>query len=86
MVVLDEHAVGKVKAVVGAAADAHGILFENAKTGCGLARIGDFGVRSGNLGDRRVGARGNAGQTLHEVERGAFAGEDILGVGPKRWR
>ena len=55
VVVLDENAGGQIDAVIGAAAAQHGVLFQRAQAGHGLARVEHVGVRALEW-RRRIGA------------------------------
>ena len=73
VVVLDENAVGKIEAVIFAAATADGVLVENAQAGDGFARVEDFGARVLDSLDIFAGEGGYAAHTLHQVEDDALA-------------
>ena len=62
--------------MVGGAADAHRVLLEHAEPGRRLARVDHrCAVPATRLPPRAAGA-GDAAQSLQEVERGAFAGQE----------
>ena len=76
VVVLDEHEVEEANAVVRAAAAVHSVFLEAPPAGRGLAGVEDFGLCAFHLLDELRGERGDAGETLHEVQRHTFRGED----------
>ena len=75
VVVLDQHRAGEVGAVVHAAAAAHGVLLEAAPAGKRLARVDDRRACAAHRRDEAVRERRDAGEVLHEIQRGAFGGE-----------
>lgn len=80
MVVLDHRCVPQAHAVVVAAAHAHGVFFEVAEAGDGLAGIEQAGLRLAHGIDIGAGEGGYAREVLHGVERGAFGGEHGAGI------
>ena len=67
VVVLDQHRVVEAEAVVGAPAQAHRLLFEDAQPRGGLARADDPRLRAGDRIDQRAGRGGDAGEPANEV-------------------
>ena len=79
VVVLDQHGVIEAETVVDAAACAHGVFVQQPQPRRGLAGIGKAGtIRTGD-GGKRMGAGGDAGKMLKQIQREAFAGQDGAG-------
>ena len=78
VVVLDQDPRRQIRSVVVAASGTHGVFFQGAHAGHGLARIGD--AQLGAAGRRHVGLGqgGDAGQPLDEIKRRAFARQHRL--------
>jgi len=57
MIVLDEDSIGKIEAVILAAAAAHGVFVDHAQAGRGFASIEDTGVGAGDGVDEFAGVR-----------------------------
>ena len=76
VVVFDQHAVEQAEAVVVAAAVAHGALFEPAQARRGFARIEQARFFAERL-RRTARGCGDSGKMHHQVERQAFALEQI---------
>ena len=72
VVVLDQHRVVEAEAVVGAAAQPHRLLFEDAQAGGGLAGADDLRLVPGDRIDQRPGRGRDARQAADQVERGAL--------------
>ena len=72
VVVLDHHAAIEPEPVIGAAAAHHGVLLQHAQAGRGLAGVDQPGARAGDFLDVLRGLGGDAGEMLHDVERGAL--------------
>src|SRR5688500_15860058 len=79
VVVLDEDGVIEAGAVVVAAADAHGVLLEDAMAGCGLAGVEDDCVCTLDGLSGTAAHSGYTREALEEVESGALAGENNVG-------
>ena len=79
VVVLDQNAVVQAEAMVAAAAGAHGVLLQRAQQRCRLARVEDRDASRRGI-DELPRQRGDAGQPLHEVERGAFRRQQRRGM------
>ena len=75
MVVLDEDARGQVDAMIGSSAALHGILFKDAKTGHGLARIQDMCVGAMHGVHVCPRERCDAAEMLHQVEDHTLAAQ-----------
>ena len=78
VVVLEQHPVGQVAPVVGAAAGAHRRLLERAQArawSCGCPRSEPAAGRRGRV-DEPPGERGDAREVAEEVQRRALGGED----------
>ena len=76
MVVLHQDAVVEREPVVDAPAAADAVLLEDAQAGRGLARVEHLrAVRLDGL-DEPARERGDPAHALHEVQRGALAGQD----------
>src|SRR5579859_1660676 len=73
VIVLDQDAVGEIKPVIVAAAAAHGILVEHAKTGHGFARIQDPGARTLNCIHKLACKRGYSAESLEDIQDHPFA-------------
>ena len=80
MIVLDQHRAGEIGAVVHAAAAAHGVLLEEAPSRQRLASVDDDGPCPSHGLDEAVRERRDAGEVLHEVQRGALGGEQAARV------
>ena len=72
MVVLDQHRVVEAEAVIGAAAQPHRLLFEDAQAGGGLAGADDLRLVPGDRIDQRAGRGGDPRQAADQVQRGAL--------------
>ena len=79
VVFLDQDAVVEAEAVIGAAADAHGVLLREPQAGQRLAGVQDPGAGAGDGIRAGPGRRGHGGQRLQEIERGALPGEQRAG-------
>ena len=75
VVVLDQHRVVQAEAVIGAAAQPHRLLFEDAQAGGRLAGADDFRLVTGDRIDQRPRRGRNPGQAADQVQRGPLAGE-----------
>ena len=75
MVVLDQHAVAKIEAMVEAAAAGHGVFVEHAQSGHGFARVENAGLGAGNLVHVLAGGGGDAAHALQHVQDHPLAGE-----------
>ena len=78
--VFEHSAVGKIVAVVLAAAHGNGVLLEYPQPGEGLSRVAYAGFGALNELDALVRRRGYARHMLEYVQRGAFALEKCAGV------
>src|SRR5262249_39057808 len=76
VVVLDKYRIIEAEAMIGAAADAHGIFLDGAQTGGGLARAADARAIAPHAFHNRRGLSSNAAQMAKKVERDALAGQD----------
>ena len=72
MVVLDQHRIVEAEAVIGAAAQPHRLLFEDAQPGGRLAGTDDFRLVTGDRVNQRAGCGGDAGEPRNQVQRGAL--------------
>ena len=72
VVVLEHDAVVQTQPVVQPAAAHHCVLFQHAQAGCGLARVDQAGLGTGDFSVVARGFGGNAAQALGDVERGAL--------------
>ena len=79
VVVFDEDVFAEGRAVVHAAAAAHGVFFERAPAGRGLAGVDDAGGGAGDGVGVAARLRGDAGEALDEIEGGALGGEERRG-------
>ena len=75
VVVLHQHGVGQVEAVVVAAADPHRVLLQHAQPGRGLAGVDQPGGKPAQARDERRGRRRDAAQPLDEVQGRPLAGQ-----------
>ena len=66
--------------MVHAAAATHGVLLEAAPPRQRLARVDDGGPRPSHGLDETVRERRDAGEVLHEVQRGALGGQQAARV------
>src|SRR5687768_5411928 len=80
MIILDENSVEQAHAMILAAAAPHGVLFEPPPAGGGFASVEDLTVQAGNGLNIFLGLRSHAAQTLEEIQRGPFAGQDAPNV------
>ena len=80
VVVLDHGAVVEAEAVVGAASVCDGGLFEEPVTGGGFAGVEQSGAGVADGFDVSAREGGDAGESLDEVEGGAFGSEDGAGI------
>ncbi len=76
VIVLDQHAVGEVEAMVLAAADADGVLLEDAETRRRLARVDEAGGETAEPLGKRGRHRRDAAQALEEVQGRALRGQE----------
>ena len=76
MVVLDQHAVAQVEAVVLPAAYSHGVALQRSQARRRLARVQDANVEAGYGIDQPAGGAGDAREPLEEVEGDPFAAQD----------
>ena len=76
VIVLDEDAVGKIEAMILAAAATDGVLVEDAQAGRGLASIENTNARAGDGVDEFARDGGDAGHALEEIQNHALAGEN----------
>ena len=79
MIVFDQHRVVQAEAMVGSAAAAHGVLFENAQAGCRFARADDVSGMLRHRIHQNPGCAGDAAEPAKNVERRAFAGKHRAG-------
>ncbi len=77
MIVLYEHPIGQIEAMIGTAANPNRIFFENPQAGSGLSGIGDAHGISLDVGNKAGGQGGDARQTLQEIEGHPFGLEKI---------
>ena len=75
VVVLQHDAVGQVVAVVGAAAQTHGVLLEDAHAGSGFPGVQQGGVGALQQVGHGPGVGGDAAEALQVVQGGALTGE-----------
>ena len=76
VVVFDQDGVVQSETVVGSPTAAHGVLFEGAQAGCGLAGADDLRAMRRDDGDEVAGGGGDAAEAAEEVESGALGGEE----------
>ncbi len=80
VVVLDQDSVGKIEAMILAAATADRVLVDNSQAGSGFARIENAGLRAGNRVDKFAGKGGDAAHALQKIKDHALAGKDHASV------
>ena len=78
VIFLYEDRVIEAKAMICAATGADGVLFERAQAGRGFARIENRGAGSGDGVNVRARERGDAAQSLKQIESDAFGAEQRL--------
>ncbi len=76
VIVLDQHTVAEIEAMIMAAATGHSVLIEDAQSGNSLARIQDYRLRSRDGVDIASSQGGDAAHALHDVQDHALAGKD----------
>src|SRR5580704_7601390 len=82
VIVLDEHAIRQIQAVVVSAAAAYRIFVEHAQSGRGFSRVQDARGSAGHYVDEFASKGGDATQPLHEIQNHALTGEHHAGVMP----
>src|SRR5207237_6998447 len=73
MVVLDQHRIVEAEAVIGAAAKAHRLFFEDAQARRRLAGADDLGLVARDRIDQRAGRGRDARQSADQVQRGPLS-------------
>ena len=76
VIVLDEDSIEETEPVVESAACPNSVFLESAETRRRLARTDNAGVRPSNGLDKMAGGRGDAGETLQEIESDTFRRKD----------
>ena len=76
VIVLDQHTVAEIEAMIMAAATRHRVLVEQTQPGNGLARIQDYGLGPFHFVDVAPRERGDAAHPLHDFQDHALAGKD----------
>jgi hypothetical protein len=79
MIVLDEHAIREIEAMVAAAADAHRISLEQAQAGRRFPGVDDVGRQVADLLHEAGGCRGDGRHALDKVQRHALSLQDGAG-------
>ena len=82
VIVLDQHSVGKIQAMVLTAAAAHCVLVEHPQAGRGLAGVEDACPGPGNRIHKLASQGGDAAQPLQKVQNHALAGKNHARVVP----
>src|SRR6476620_2209823 len=82
VIVLDKHAVRKIKPVILSAAATHRVLVENTQAGHGLAGIEYAGFRSRDGVHKLSGERGDSAKALQKIQDYALTGKNDPRVVP----